>query len=207
MAAAPLPLLAPDELARVEAAIRAAEAKSRAEIVLAISPRSADYGRWLALPVLLATLALATAAHLALPRLPPLLLLGAQLPIAALLWVIASRPAVTRALVPNGVEIEAVRREALRLFAEKALFETEGRTGVLLYLSALERRVEILADRGLAAHVDRETWRAHVAHLVQAIHERRAAAGLCEVVDRIGDRVAAALGPEATPRNELPDRL
>jgi putative membrane protein len=198
-------LFDPEQRKRVEAAIRAAEARSRGEIVLAVAPRSADYARWLALPVLIATVAVAAGAHLLWPRLPAPWIFAGELPLAALLTAVARLRPVTRWLVPDGAEVAAVRREALRLFSEKAIFETEGRTGVLFYLSVLERRVEILPDRGLDAHVDAATWAQHAARLAEALRKGEAAEALCAVVTGLGARLEARLGPDPAGKNELPD--
>ena len=199
------PYLTDEERARIEQSIRAGEARSGAEIVFAASPCSDDYARWAALPVLVATIALALALHLLWPRLGAAWLLAAQLPLAAALWWVAHLRPILRWLVPDGAEVAAVRREAQRLFTEKALFETERRAGILIYVSALERRVEILADRGLDRHVDAATWQKHVLHIVEAIRAGRTASGVCDVIAQLSERLAAALGPDPAGKNELPD--
>ena len=51
-----------------------------------------------------------------------------------------------------------VRRRAHALFSLLRVWDTRDNSGVLLYLHLAERRVELLADRGIAAHVDAGQW-------------------------------------------------
>ncbi len=198
-------LLAEPERRRIETAIAAAEARSSVEIVLVVSPRSGRYASSLASPVLLMTVLLACLAHLLWPELPAIWILAGQIPGAAVLWALANIPAVARLLIPNEDEIAAVRKEAFRHFAERAVFETNARSGVLLYLSELEHRIEILADRGLQTVFDAAAWSAHVTAIVEGIHTNRTAEAICQVVEQVSARCEAILGRNSASANELPD--
>lgn len=196
-----------DEKARIKvaAAIADAEARCQGEIVFSEASRSDDYGRWFALPIFVLTAALAWGVHLAWPFVSTSWLLVLQPPTAMALWWLLAQPRLALILVPNEVEIEAVRAKALQLFALNALYETPHRAGVLIFVSAFERRVEILADKGLNGVIDEATWQQHVEHIVQAIHAGHAADGVCEVVERIASRLAAEWGAPDNARNELPN--
>ncbi|MBU6248435.1 MAG: TPM domain-containing protein [Xanthomonadaceae bacterium] len=50
------------------------------------------------------------------------------------------------------------RQRAQQVFARLGVWDTELNTGVLVYVLLAERRIEIVADRGLAAPVGREAW-------------------------------------------------
>ena len=52
---------------------------------------------------------------------------------------------------------EAVRLRAERTFFEKGLYRTKKNTGVLFFLSLLERKVWVLADKGIYEKMDQET--------------------------------------------------
>jgi uncharacterized membrane protein len=54
-----------------------------------------------------------------------------------------------------------VRDRARQLFGSLGVWDTQDNSGVLLYLQLAERRVEIVADRGIAARVPADAW-AHV---------------------------------------------
>jgi putative membrane protein len=66
--------------------------------------------------------------------------------------------ALRMALTPGATKSRRVRRRAVELFRAAAERRTVGRTGVLLYLSLLERRAEIVADEAVHTKVAPEIW-------------------------------------------------
>lgn len=51
-----------------------------------------------------------------------------------------------------------VRQRAEMLFGKYRVWDTEGNTGVLIYINFVERAVELVADRGLVRHVPQTQW-------------------------------------------------
>jgi hypothetical protein len=98
------------------------------------------------------------------------------------------------------------RQRALALFAEHGIWDTADRSGVLLYISLADHKVEIVADRGINRLIEHTTWQAICSRLTQGY-----AAG--EFHQSTLDAVAAvnALLHQHFPagdgnHNELPDR-
>jgi len=58
-----------------------------------------------------------------------------------------------------------IRQRALSWFGKLRVWDTEHNNGVLIYLMLAERRVEIVADRGISRHVPDAHWQAVVQHL------------------------------------------
>lgn len=58
-----------------------------------------------------------------------------------------------------------IRERALSWFGKQRVWDTEHNNGVLIYLLLAERRVEIVADRGISRHVPDAHWQAVVQHL------------------------------------------
>jgi len=52
----------------------------------------------------------------------------------------------------------STRERAINLFSRLRLWDTDHRTGVLIYLLLADRRVEIVADRGIHARVGADGW-------------------------------------------------
>lgn len=50
------------------------------------------------------------------------------------------------------------RLRAIDLFSQLGVWDTEHNSGVLIYLQLVDRRVEIVADRGIDAKVGQEFW-------------------------------------------------
>jgi putative membrane protein len=111
------------------------------------------------------------------------------------------------ALTPSGTRTRRVRRRAIETFKAAAEHRTEGRTGVLLYLSLLERRAEIVADEAIHTKVKPEVWGEAMAVLVEHVKSGRPAEGMALAVEKIGVVIAQCAPPTGLNPNELPDRL
>ena len=57
------------------------------------------------------------------------------------------------------------RQRALDLFSALRVWDTAHNNGVLIYLLLADQRIEVVADRGVSAHVPPETWQALADHL------------------------------------------
>ena len=81
------------------------------------------------------------------------------------------------------------------------------RTGVLIFASAAERYVEIVADAGINEKVTTDVWNDAVCSLVTEIKAGRPAEGFLAAIEQCGAVLAAHFPPGALKRNELPDKL
>jgi uncharacterized membrane protein len=97
------------------------------------------------------------------------------------------------------------RSRALEWFSQLHVWDTEHNNGVLIYLLFAEKRVEIVADRGLNHRVTQAQWdaicRSMEANFSSAQYER----GLTEGVNAIGDFLRQHF-PADMGANELADR-
>ena len=99
------------------------------------------------------------------------------------------------------------RERAIAVFSTLRVWDTEHNNGVLIYLLFAERRIEIVADRGIAQQVAPHTWRDISEQLSAAFkagdHER----GLLKAVDRVGAVLREHFPVATTDRNpnELPN--
>ncbi len=102
----------------------------------------------------------------------------------------------------------AVYQRAVEVFLEHELFDTRDRTGILLFVSLNEHRIEVLADRGINERVDDSAWTDVTAHIRRGIEDDRLTQGLLNGIERCG-RVLDEHGLEARPddEDELADRL
>lgn len=198
-------LLSAEETARVAEHVAAAERGTAGEIVVVLAERSAGYERQRAAVSFAGTLLVAVALYRFAPAIHELWLLCGQAPLALALWWLSGRRPLTRLIVPRTVQAEAVRARSKQVFVEHGVTETRERSGVLLFLSETERRVELLADRGIHERVEAELWQALVNDVVAAIRSGHAADGITRAVDATGARLAEHFPPSADDTNELPD--
>lgn len=210
---------------QVSAAIAAAEAGTAGEIVAITAPVSDAYhdvGLHYAVGVLFLFLAgiaawpqLLDQAWLRLMgwSLPPseramlTLLLGLALAkFLVVLFVMKWMP-LRLALTPGPTKTRRVRRRAIILFKAAAERRTEGRTGVLIYLSMGERRAEIVGDEAITAVTTDETWGEAMAALLAEVKAGRPADGIVAAVGMIGAVLAEHFPRRSDDRNEIPDKL
>ena len=84
-------------------------------------------------------------------------------------------------------EIDAeVKEAAITHFFNHGLYRTRDETGVLVLISVFERRVWILADRGINAKVPEGQWDDIVKMITAGIRQKRSADAICEAVEKIG---------------------
>ncbi len=106
-----------------------------------------------------------------------------------------------------------IRERAWMIFSKLGVWDTAHNNGVLVYVLLAEHAIEIVADRGIAAHVDATQWASLVADMGQDFREGRIEAGLRRTLERITETLVAHFGVEAdggvpaasANPNELPD--
>jgi putative membrane protein len=203
-----MPLLSSEaDVKLVTERVAAAELRTAGEIVIAVARRSAEYGRERAFVSWVVTLLVALLVYHFLPQLPEIWVLCGQAPFALAAWWLSGLPVLLRHWVPRAVQDSAVHSRAQQLFLELGVTETRQRSGVLLLLSESERRVELLADRGIHERVGSERWQALVQAVSAAIRQGQAAQGVGAAVDSIGEALAQHFPREADDTNELPDAV
>lgn len=195
--------------ARIEAAVRQAEASSTGQIVPVVVERSDGYPEARTRGALLAA-ALGTALVLAL-HLPltlaelALLQLGAGVAGALLaLWDPLERILAGRAEVAL-----ATRDRALRAFHEHGLHRTADGTGVLVFASLLERRAFVMGDHGIDAKMGADAWQRAVDALTAGMRRGDPASGFCDAIALCGGTLAQHFPRQGAPArgNELEDGL
>jgi putative membrane protein len=196
------------ELARVRAALAAAERRTVGEILPVVLERSDRHpgAAWLA------ALATALSGSVALvPWLPwhnPPLLLLAQVALGALGYAAARLlPDFQRFFLSEARASEMAAEQALQEFHNHGLQHTAARTGVLLFVSLLEHRAIILADEGIHARVAPETWNATNALLLAGLRRGSLCDGLCDAITSAGELLATHFPVASGDRNEIPDRI
>ncbi|MCC6160177.1 MAG: TPM domain-containing protein [Deltaproteobacteria bacterium] len=114
-------------------------------------------------------------------------------------------PALRVRLVGRGVIQTEVHQRALQAFVENGVSRTRDRTGILIFVSLLERRVEVLADEGIHAKVPDGTWDEVVALVLAGVRAGSLADGLTRAIARCGELLAKDFPRREDDTNELPD--
>jgi uncharacterized protein len=173
----------------------------------AVVARSDDYlGPRVLLAAAWAVVA-ALVAYYELPSLSPYWIIALQVPFGLACFFLLGVPALERFFVSKAAAERAVEERAYAVFAGRGLHRTRERTGLLILLSELERRVVILGDSGLHAVVGDTGWREHVDRIVQAIHEGQAGRGVLQTLEILEPILADRAPRSADDTNELENRV
>lgn len=124
---------------------------------------------------------------------------------AALVWSI---PAFHRALAGTGRLAQRVHRRAESAFLEEEVHQTRDRTGILLFISLFEHRIEVIGDAGINKVVAQEEWEEMVNHIRQGIKKNRFADGLVDAIKMCGELLRrSGVGIRDDDEDELSDEV
>ncbi len=191
-------------LDRLEQRVADVEEATTAEIVTVIAGRSGSYrdlavliGAGAALVVLLLLLYI----PLSFPEIT-------VVPLTALAGVLGTfacgrLPGLLRWLATEDRRRAQVRDAARIAFVDEAVSATRERTGLLIYVSLLEGRVEILPDHGLDARIAVGTWNEIVD---RAVRESSAGQWL-EQLEKILEHATPVLAERFPPHEDNPDEI
>lgn len=191
---------------RIADAIAKAETKTSGEIVAVVARESSSYlyapFLWAAITALLVPWPL-----IVFTWWPVIWIFGLQLLVfLILLSLLLVRP-LRYALVPQSIKDRTAHRRAMEQFLAQNLHTTNGRTGVLIFVSIAERYAEIIADTEINAKVTDEDWQGMVHHLTSAIGNGKPTDGFVETIEAVGKHLEKAFPPGTADPNELPDHL
>ncbi|HEY3037099.1 MAG TPA: hypothetical protein VGJ66_00095 [Pyrinomonadaceae bacterium] len=110
-----------------------------------------------------------------------------------------------RLLTGEKFRSEAVRVSAAAMFYEAGIANTNAEMGLLIYLSILERRLELIADRGVLKGVNALEWNQILFDLHEAGRRPRPET-LLTALSMLGSLLAHHLPATGENPNELPDQ-
>jgi putative membrane protein len=196
------------EQQRIETAVRQAESRTSGEIVPMVVDESYDYPRAEILGAGLFALAAAVTLSWAF--------FGASLwhflwlfALGYLLFkqVIRRCPALRRRLIhPDEISAEVAEKAAMA-FLEQGLHHTRDETGILILISLFERRVQVLADRGINAVVPPRTWDGIVATITAGIRSGDTCTALCAAIETCAGLLEEHFPVKADDSDELPNLI
>jgi uncharacterized membrane protein len=101
---------------------------------------------------------------------------------------------------------QTTRERAEQLFALLRVWDTEHNSGVLVYVQLVERRIEIVADRGIAARVAQTEWESICREMERGFAVRCFQDGALAAVTAITALLARHFPAGGDNPNELPDQ-
>ncbi len=197
--------LSPSDMDEIRQAVAKAEAGTSGEIALALTAESEHYSFWellastyLAAVVFIVLLPFASGINALYESLfwqMPEWFLPAFYGISCLATIVigfcaANIPAVDRLVIPKRVRVECVTRRAFRYFAESGVYDTAGHSGILIFVSYMERQVRIVADSGIAKKIPQDLWNIIADDLATGVKSGRTKEGFVAAVEKCGELLA-----------------
>lgn len=97
------------------------------------------------------------------------------------------------------------RARANEIFSQLRVWDTEHNSGVLIYVQAVDRHIEIIADRGINAKVEQRQWEAIAGRMQTEFRAQRYEVGVIEGMREITALMARHFPPTGANPDELPD--
>lgn len=117
------------------------------------------------------------------------------------------RFAVEAALdVRSLLEGKSARERAVEVFSQLRVWDTERNNGVLIYLLLADRRVEIVADRGIHRDVGPPGWDKICREMERSFKQEDFELGVLSGIHAIAEHLARHYPASSANENELPDK-
>jgi uncharacterized membrane protein len=100
---------------------------------------------------------------------------------------------------------QPARERALDIFSQLRIWDTAQNNGVLIYLLLADRKVEIIADRGIDAKVGRAGWEKICQAMETDFKAGNFAGGVVRGIEAVSRQLAAHFPKHGAGKNELPD--
>jgi putative membrane protein len=198
--------LTDDDYDAITSAVERAEEKTSAELVVVVRPFSGNYRDaaylfgatvvWLVLIFILVSTWEIEPYTIPLEIIPFFL-------VSVLLFMVTPLRRWLTTRKRRARQAQAAARDAF--FAE-GVGNTRAHTGVLIYLSALERRAEVIADTEVQARVPVAEWNDFVRDVRQVWKRKEPARAVVEEIDKLGELLGRYLPVTTDNPNEIPNR-
>jgi putative membrane protein len=109
--------------------------------------------------------------------------------------------------IGNKRKERAVKERALKAFYEKGLYKTKQNTGVLFFVSLLEHKVWVIADKGIHDKIKQGTLNKFARHVAEGIRGGHACDTLIEAIREAGELLTQHYPIQPGDINELSDEI
>ena len=120
-------------------------------------------------------------------------------------WIVRKVIPLKALFISRERKADAVRRRAISAFYDHGLYKTRKNTGVLFLISWLERKVWVLADKGIHEKIGQESLNQIATLVSQGVREGRPCEALCEAIRKMGEALSEHFPMTPGDANELAD--
>lgn len=122
-------------------------------------------------------------------------------------YFIANIPFIDRFIIPKRVRNRAVYNKAIKTFVHSGVYKTKSNTGILLFFSIFERKIQIITDVGIANKIPNETWKTLALSLAEGFKSKNPTEVIIKSVEECAELLTKEFPCQKENPNELPDGL
>ncbi len=213
-----------ENLSRIKQAVEQAENGTEGELVVAVTPSSSLYTAWellFALFFSFFSLALMIVFSSGIENCLrnifwqvntysiPLFMMVVMCVVFVLAFLFANLPFMDRLIVKRRLMNRFVYSKALKQFVVSDVYSTKKRTGVLIFVSILERNVQVVCDKGVLECSEQSEWDKIAGELAIGFKQKSPTDSIVAAVEKCGAifKKNFPLDEAAIPENELPDGI
>lgn len=116
-------------------------------------------------------------------------------------------PALAMPFVGRAERRQEVQRSARQAFFEFRVRATEAGTGIMIYISLLERTVWVIGDRAISDKLDQSQWDEVKDLVIDGLRRGKPTEGICAAIKRCGEFLTEHFPIAPDDTNELTNEL
>ena len=215
--------LTEEDFEKIKKSVQEAEKHTTGEIALAIAPESAHYSFW---ELLFANLVTSIILMVLVPFsskisdiynliywqnkpswIVPLFFVVTAFASIIILFYVANIPAIDRIIIPKSIKKYCVTSRTFRYFTESGVYNTAEHSGILIFVSYMEKQVRIIADAGINKKISQDMWNLLADEMVENIKNGNVTSAFTTIVEKCGQLLAENFPNHDENPNELSDGL
>lgn len=110
-------------------------------------------------------------------------------------------------IVPRSLKRRWAHAHALEQFAAQEMHTTNGRTGVMIFVSVAEHYAEVIGDIAIYQKIPQQDWNEMIAVLTKRIKQKKPKEGFLAAIEMAGGWLAEHFPPRAEPLDQLSNHL
>lgn len=212
-----------EDFAAIKDAVAKAESKTTGEIALAVTAESGHYSFW---ELFASNIFAAVVVILMIPfagkigdyfkaycwnECPewgvPAFYLMVCFTVILLGFYLCNIPAVDRLIIPGLERKRVVTDRALKYFAESGVYKTAEHSGILIFVSYMEREVRIIADEGISEKISQDLWNLIADELCENLKKGETVSAFTTAVEKCSEILEQNFPAHEENPNELSDGL
>lgn len=127
--------------------------------------------------------------------------------IVIIVYIFLNIPAIDRFIIPRKLKERRVYARALQYFVESGIYKTADRTGILIFISVLERKIFVIADSGINEKVPQSRWDGICKIMADGLKTKQAAKAFITATEECGKILQEHFPNKTKNPNELANGL